>query len=337
MINTPFLSICILTFNRSEKLNKLLINIKEQIKTFDNKNKIEILVADNCSTDNTEEIVNICKFYFTDTNLKYYKHLINIGADKNTDFLYRNASGKYVWLMADNVILKENAVSIVYNLLLDYQPSAMLFSYIQGETFTLEKPTFNIPNPVDSFTNYEQAIRIIFQSPKISIYVIKKEFLDKKDDFILNSYLDTNYYHVTLMLYIFFISETHSLLVYREPLVRSYSDCLNLRYSPRTFGKIKWAISLPHIVNNYPKIINDIQIDYDDTILSFLIADKLGNIQLDASVKEEESKWAYSNIRKLLVKKNTRLLLLYFILLNSPVKWIITSSGFCKLFHIAKT
>jgi len=336
MINNAFLSICILTFNRAEKLNNLLINIRDQIKSFNNKNKIEILIADNYSTDNTEDIVNSSRIYFTGIKFKYYKHSTNIGFDRNVDFLYRNACGKYVWFVGDNVILKDDAISIVFNLLLDYEPSAMLFSFTQGDAFTPEKPLFNISQPVELFTNYEQVIRKIIKWPKISIYIIEKELLNEQDDLILNKYLVTGFYHVTLMLYVFLKSEKHSLLVHRESLAMDYEDCLNLRYSPRVFGNGKLAASLPYVINNYSYIINDMRTNYDDVVLSFLIGDKLGNRQLDMSVKEKEYKWVYRNFKKLLIKKNTRALTIYLILLNSPFEWIFSVAIFRKLYHIAK-
>jgi len=338
MINSTFLSICILTFNRAEKLNKLLINIKEQIEDSDNKNKIEILIADNCSTDNTGDIVNNNRIYFNDIKFKYYKHSTNIGFDKNTDFLYRNACGKYIWFMGDNVIFEDDAISKVYNLLSEYEPSGMRFSFIQGDSFTPEKPTFNINKPVELFTNYEQVIRTIIKWPKISTYIIEKQFLNKQDDLILNNYLDTGYYFVTLMLYIFLKSEKHSLLVHRKSLAGAYEDCFNLRYSPRVFYNLKTATSLPDITKNYSHIINDLPANGDAGVLYHLVQDKLGlgKLRLDKSVKEEEYKWAYSNLKKLLIKKNTSVLTILLILLNSPLKWILSSAIFHKLYHVVR-
>lgn len=337
MINNTFLSICILTFNRAEKLNKLLINIREQIKDFDNKNKIEILIADNCSTDNTEDIVNNNRIYFNDIKFKYYKQSTNIGADRNTDFLYRNACGKYVWFMADNNILKDGAIPIVYDLLSEYEPSGMLFSHIQREAYTAENPTFNISKPDELFTNYEQVIRAIIKWTKISIYIIKKEPLNEQDDLILNNYLDTGYYFVTLMLYIFLKSEKHSLLIHREPLAMAYNDCLNIRYSPRVFFNKKSAINLPYIINNYSYIIDELPSpsNADVAVLDYLIQGKLGRFPLDTSAKEKEYKWMYSNLKKLLIKKNTRVLTIHLILLNSPLKWTLSSAILRKLYHVS--
>lgn len=334
--NNTFLSICILTFNRAEKLNNLLINIREQIKDFDNKNKIEILIGDNYSTDNTEEIVNNNRIHFNDIKFKYCKPSTNIGFDRNCDFLYRNACGKYVWFMGDNVILKDDAISIVYNLLLKHKPSGMRFSFIQGDSFTPEKPTFNINKPIELFANYEQGIRTIIKWAKISTYIIEKKQLNEQDDLILNNYLDTGYYFVTLMLYIFLKSEKHSLLIHRKPLAGAYEDCFNLRYNPRVFCNLKMATSLPDITKDYSHIINDLPTNCDTVVLYYLIQDKLGKLQLDKSVKDEEYKWVYSNLKKLLIKKNTGVLTILLILSNSPLKWILSSAIFHKLYHVVR-
>jgi glycosyltransferase involved in cell wall biosynthesis len=53
----PLLSICIPTFNRAYILEKTLHSIVSQ-KIFQDTNEIEVIVSDNCSSDNTFEIVN---------------------------------------------------------------------------------------------------------------------------------------------------------------------------------------------------------------------------------------------------------------------------------------
>ncbi len=89
-------------------------------------------------------------------------------------------------------------------------------------------------------------------------------------------------------------------------------------------------------IDNYPYIINDLRTDYDDAVLGYLIQDKLGNLQLDTSVKKKEYKWVYRNLKKLLIKKNTSALTICLILLNSPFKCIFSYAIFRKLYHIVK-
>lgn len=100
-MNVKLLSICIPTYNRcdilDETLNKLFTN-----PDFDN-DSIEVIVSDNCSTDNTKEIV--AKYRF----VKYYCN------EKNTSFfnlttVLSYATGKYIRLFNDTFFFKSNAL-----------------------------------------------------------------------------------------------------------------------------------------------------------------------------------------------------------------------------------
>lgn len=60
-----FLSICIPTYNRAEVVYKTVRNILNY-----NGNNIEIVVSNNCSSDNTEELLLEIK----DKRVKYFKN-----------------------------------------------------------------------------------------------------------------------------------------------------------------------------------------------------------------------------------------------------------------------
>ena len=303
-----FLSICILTYNREEKLNNLFLNLKEQIGKSTYRDNIEIIIGDNCSTDGTKNVVEKNKKYFNNVNFQYFRHITNLGFDKNCDFLYRRATGEYVWFLSDNVILKEDALSEIYKNLSVYKPSGMLFSFIQGDTFSKDIPTFNIPTEVALVTDDEEAIDSIVKWPKVSIYIIEKMYLGSKEDALLDKYLDTGFRFLTLMLYVFLTSKEHSLLLYKEPLASAYSDCLNIRYSPRIFAGVKKASSLPYIVENYPHILSKMADRHDAEVImiKMLMSDYLGKIKVDDTVRISDSLYFKKNTIKLLSNKKTR-------------------------------
>jgi abequosyltransferase len=63
-MNTILLSICIPTFNRSEVLDNTLNSLFSNSEF--NSNQIEVIVSDNCSTDNTVQVVTkypLVKYY----------------------------------------------------------------------------------------------------------------------------------------------------------------------------------------------------------------------------------------------------------------------------------
>ncbi|WP_071593352.1 glycosyltransferase family 2 protein [Kamptonema formosum] len=73
----PFLSVCIPTYNRSEMLPAAIESVLEQ--DFDD---FELIICDNASTDNTEEVV---RKYSDDRRLRYvrYKNLVSMYANHN--------------------------------------------------------------------------------------------------------------------------------------------------------------------------------------------------------------------------------------------------------------
>ena len=96
----PVLSICIPTFNRARYLECLLQDLAEQIGKFGV--SYELLIGDNCSQDNTEEIV---AKYDQQLNLVYFRRHQNLGSSENLNQLYRAANGRYTIYLADDDFL----------------------------------------------------------------------------------------------------------------------------------------------------------------------------------------------------------------------------------------
>ena len=90
----PLVTIAIPTYNRADKyLSHTLECATKQ--TYEN---IEILVSDNCSTDQTPEVVNS----FSDPRIKYFRQETNLGAFGNWNFLLEQANGDYFHMYHDD-------------------------------------------------------------------------------------------------------------------------------------------------------------------------------------------------------------------------------------------
>ncbi|MGL5056642.1 MAG: glycosyltransferase family 2 protein [Fusobacteriaceae bacterium] len=101
------LSILIPTYNRSKYLDKALKSICEQIdESFIS--KIEIIISNNCSEDDTDSIVQ--KYLIKYPVIKYIKQLNNTGVDKNFLFLFKESTGKFGWIFGDDEILLDGAL-----------------------------------------------------------------------------------------------------------------------------------------------------------------------------------------------------------------------------------
>ena len=90
----PKVTIAIPTYNRADDyLKQTLKSALNQ--TYEN---IEIIVSDNCSTDNTEAVVNS----FNDSRIRYFRQQENIGANNNFNFCLKQAKGEYFLLLLDD-------------------------------------------------------------------------------------------------------------------------------------------------------------------------------------------------------------------------------------------
>lgn len=125
----PTLSICISTLNRAEFLRATLAKIIPQIT-----NGCEVLVVDNASTDNTQDVVT--DFTRGDSRLRYIRQRDDLGLDGNFDRAVELARGDYCWLMSDDDLFKPGAIAAVLKVLAT-SPSAVLVNY-EFRDFTME-------------------------------------------------------------------------------------------------------------------------------------------------------------------------------------------------------
>lgn len=96
MSKQPVVSIGIPTYNRHASLKKTIESVLSQ--TYKN---LEILISDNCSTDNkTEKVVK--DFLKKDRRIHYYRQEKNQGATRNFQFVLDKSSGDYFMWLADD-------------------------------------------------------------------------------------------------------------------------------------------------------------------------------------------------------------------------------------------
>ena len=102
------LSICIPTYNRSYLLDKTISSIINQ-KEFDH--QIELVISDNCSNDNTFQIVQ--KYQETCSNIKYNRNGENIGMEKNIFKVLSLGEGKFLKLLNDYSVIVEGGLMLL--------------------------------------------------------------------------------------------------------------------------------------------------------------------------------------------------------------------------------
>lgn len=95
-MDNPLVSIIITTRNSATTLNKLLGSIQKQIYK-----KIEIILVDNNSSDNTKELAR-----------KFTNNVFQVGPERSTqrNFGAKKAHGKYLMILDSDMVLTNNVV-----------------------------------------------------------------------------------------------------------------------------------------------------------------------------------------------------------------------------------
>lgn len=101
---SKMLSICVPTYNRSEKIKRLLTDIL----TFDS-DEIEIIVYDNASPDNTWEVINSIE----DSRLVCYRQEENVGFSANLIGAVDMASSRFVLLISDEDLISHEYMEML--------------------------------------------------------------------------------------------------------------------------------------------------------------------------------------------------------------------------------
>lgn len=108
-------AICIPTYNQAEYLLEALRSAKQQ--TYP---QIEIWVADDASTDNTPEVMALCRH---SPQIRYHRHTQNLGIAQNVNWLLRQPQTEFIVRLDSDDLLHPRYVETLLKLMCEY-PSA---------------------------------------------------------------------------------------------------------------------------------------------------------------------------------------------------------------------
>ncbi len=234
MSSDILLSICIPTYNRASYLKNSLSAIINQIEDV---NSVEILVSDNCSTDNTLEVINE---YCKSPKFKVIRQSKNVGPIRNgLDLVCKHSKGKYCWLLGDDDYLVNGGLKTVLNVLENNNKIDFLF--VKIDQFEIDRLKIKL-NETSEFVN---------SKPKIVNF--KYEIFDKFESLLDPKY--TNIFLGEIMASIFNRSLwlKHSDIIYQHAdseylssLETSYAHCVI--FANQFMGKPAAYISTPIII-----------------------------------------------------------------------------------------
>lgn len=126
MNNEKILTIIIPTFNREKELN-FLLNIISNEYTH-NKKRVEIIISNNSSTDNTIDVIN--NFHNKYPEWKIINRNENIGPDKNFISCVNLVKTKYFWIFGDDDAPMHGILSEIIEILDKKTPDLIYLSTI---------------------------------------------------------------------------------------------------------------------------------------------------------------------------------------------------------------
>lgn len=119
------LTIAIPTYNGAGTISDVLDSIISQTDE-----RLEVMVINNCSTDNTVEVVE--SYSDRITNLKIINQERNVGPDANFLDCFKKAEGKYVHLMSDDDIYRENSIGKILDVLSQHDDIGLAYLQTVG-------------------------------------------------------------------------------------------------------------------------------------------------------------------------------------------------------------
>lgn len=135
------LSICIPTYNRATHLRNCLNSlIQSGVAALD---EVQICISDNCSTDNTKQIIDDAAARLP---VKYRKNASNLGLARNILEVVKMAEGEFVWIVGDDDLFMGGAIERILELI--DQNAGVDFFYVNANHLTTEYVQ-SFPQPFD--------------------------------------------------------------------------------------------------------------------------------------------------------------------------------------------
>ena len=147
-MSSPYFSVVVFTYNRAALLRDCIANILSQsFKDF------ELIVSDNCSHDNTEEVVGS----FRDGRIRYFRNESNYGLRGNLEAGTSRAVGEIVFLMGDDDILLPDALYLTWRAFQMHQEIGMV---TRPYYWFMESPTVPVRAVLPFNTNADTVVTV---------------------------------------------------------------------------------------------------------------------------------------------------------------------------------
>lgn len=173
------LTIGIPTYNRGHILDLFFGKLFNATHFFSS--KIEIIVSDNCSNDNTQNICEAWRYKFEDFgNYLLNRNEKNLGGVLNLLFILRKAKGKYFLFLGDDDQLNPDSIKKIIEILdSSLSPSAIIQGVLGGNSKMNENGFISYHHAANYFYEYGNAYYGIINR-KASLEILNDNEIEKE-------------------------------------------------------------------------------------------------------------------------------------------------------------
>lgn len=214
LVNTPdiekvpgkVLSLCLPTYNRGWCIKEQIARLMTCSNTI--LDKMEIIISDNCSDDDTKDIVNDA--IAAGFRCRYIRNETNLGMDGNFVSCFQKATGKYVWLLGDDDLILIHQLEKIVNLLDGETEYGLIHIYMKD----------GMSDPIEYITDVEEMTRkVSYWITFISSNIVNTKYVPQID---FSKYMGTWF---TLMpLYITAFQKEKVNIIYNERVFEVAKD-----------------------------------------------------------------------------------------------------------------
>jgi abequosyltransferase len=128
------LTIAIPTYNRAHLLDRQLLWLSNELQSI-NSGQIEILISNNCSTDETAKVIEKWQSSFAQAKVFVNCQPTNVGAMRNILYCVEKASGDYVWVVSDDDPICQGTVVYLLNKIHQHPDLSLIILNHRSENF----------------------------------------------------------------------------------------------------------------------------------------------------------------------------------------------------------
>ncbi len=169
--NKPFISVLMTTYNRAKYIEEAIESViaSEYMKW-------ELIILDDCSTDNTKDLV---QKYLSDERIKYFKNDKNLGQFANRNKIVQYANGSYLKYVDSDDKIYPNCLTVFVQAATLF-PDAGLIGELYFDNYKGELPVCFTPEE-SMISHYFKGNRILNVGPTSLMY--KKDLFVKVSGF----------------------------------------------------------------------------------------------------------------------------------------------------------